>query len=81
MDETFEGDWPELFGARSTELRSVFLGDPSSPDDGVVELVEMDGMEAAPDGALHASVGFFLLSLFADLDQVLPRLARPAPAP
>jgi glyoxylase I family protein len=77
MDEHFGGDWPVLFGGSSTTLRSVFLGDPAAPDSGVVELVEMDDMEdrgtPTPIDARPAA-GFFLLSLFADLDEVLPRL-------
>ncbi len=75
MDQRFEGAWPELFGGDATTLRAVFLGDPSAPGSGVVELVEMDHM--APPGAPPPSpaAGFFLLSLFADLDEVLPRLA------
>ena len=75
MDESFKGDWPNLFGGTSTTLRSVFLGDPSTLDSGVVELVEMEGMAAAPDEATGPMAGFFLLSLFADLNEVLPRLA------
>jgi glyoxylase I family protein len=75
MDQSFEGAWSELFGGNATTLRSIFLGDPSSPASGVVELVEMDSMAppAAPPPGPEA--GFFLLSLFADLDVVLPRLA------
>jgi catechol 2,3-dioxygenase-like lactoylglutathione lyase family enzyme len=75
MDGTFDGDWPGLFGGTATTLRSVFLGDPAAPDAGVVELVALEGM--APAGAVVTSpaAGFFLLSLFADLDRVLPRLA------
>jgi catechol 2,3-dioxygenase-like lactoylglutathione lyase family enzyme len=75
MDEMFEGDWPGLFGGTSTSLRSVFLGDPSDPDAGVVELVAMGGMAPAAVEAHGPAVGFFLLSLVADLDVVLPRLA------
>ena len=47
MDHEFDGDWVTLFGARSTRLRSVFLGDPTKPDAGVVELVAFQG-GAAP---------------------------------
>jgi glyoxylase I family protein len=74
MDERFEGDWPGLFGGTSTTLRSVFLGDPAGPDSGVVELVDLGDMgPPAPTGS--PAVGFFLLSLVAELDHVLPRLA------
>lgn len=75
MDETFEGPWPELFGWRSATLRSVFLGEAAAGDSGIVELVASEGTSAdvpAPGGNVE---GFFLLSLFADLDEVLPRLA------
>jgi glyoxylase I family protein len=75
MDAPFTGDWPTLWGGTSTALRSVFLGDPASPDNGVVELVEMDDLGPAPAPAPGPTVGFLLLSLFADLDEVLPRLA------
>ena len=76
MDHAFDGPWPELFGGSETSLRSVFLGDPGSPDAGIVELVDLAGMgppAAAPAGP---AAGFFLVSLYADLDAVLPRLAR-----
>jgi catechol 2,3-dioxygenase-like lactoylglutathione lyase family enzyme len=75
MDHSFHGGWPALFGGTSTTLRSVFLGDPSTPDSGVVELVELEDMDAGTEPSTRPAVGFFLLSLFADLDQVLPRLA------
>jgi len=76
MDHTFDGPWPVLFGAASTSLRSVFLGEAAAPEAGVVELVVMDGT-APPVGAPPGPAeGFFLLSLYADLDSVLPRLAQ-----
>ncbi|GAC1396703.1 MAG: hypothetical protein NVS4B6_04430 [Mycobacterium sp.] len=40
FDHTFTGDWPTLFNARTDRLRSVFLGDPDTPDTGIIELVE-----------------------------------------
>ena len=75
MDETFEGPWPELFGTASTKLRSIFLGDASAGDSGIVELVTTEGAVATDAAAPLPAEGFFLLSLFADLDEVLPRLA------
>ena len=48
MDHVFEGDWPTLFDAPSSTLRSVFLGDPAHADAGVVELVTFD--PPGPDG-------------------------------
>jgi catechol 2,3-dioxygenase-like lactoylglutathione lyase family enzyme len=43
FDHIFSGNWPELFGANSHQLRSIFLGDPQTPDTGIVELVVMQG--------------------------------------
>jgi catechol 2,3-dioxygenase-like lactoylglutathione lyase family enzyme len=80
MDETFEGPWPDLFGTASSKLRSVFLGEGDEPESGILELVEL--LDHAGHGAATAAVpppvpdqGFFLVSLHADLDDVLPRLA------
>ena len=75
MDTEFDGDWSTLFGATATRLRSVFLGDPASPDAGIVELV---GLEGTPDGAAPSpepTTGFFLLSFFVgETHVVLDRL-------
>ena len=77
MDHVFAGDWPALFDAATRSLRSVFLGDPDDADAGIVELVEFE--EVAPtDGASGGrgpAAGFFLLSLYADIDVTLERLA------
>jgi catechol 2,3-dioxygenase-like lactoylglutathione lyase family enzyme len=75
MDQSFDGDWPTLFGGGSTTLRSIFLGDPATPDAGVVELVDLEDMDEGSEPPTRPTVGFFLLSLFADLNDVLPRLA------
>jgi catechol 2,3-dioxygenase-like lactoylglutathione lyase family enzyme len=75
----FTGDWPELFGAPSDRLRSVFLGDPQAPDAAIVELVEFVGAEAGAGQATSESrppqPGFFLLSLQRDVDEALSALA------
>jgi catechol 2,3-dioxygenase-like lactoylglutathione lyase family enzyme len=79
FDNTFTGDWPTLFGAQTDRLRSIFLGDPSTPDTGIVELVVFDGARAAPpalDGPDGPAIGFFLLSLQRDVDATLEGLAR-----
>jgi catechol 2,3-dioxygenase-like lactoylglutathione lyase family enzyme len=79
MDHEFEGDWPTLFDAPGDRLRSVFLGDPDSPDAGIVELVAFardptdDGGDAPPPAPPRP--GFFLLSFFVDVDKTLARLA------
>jgi glyoxylase I family protein len=75
FDHTFSGDWPRLFNAHSEKLRSVFLGDPSTPDTGIVELVQFEGAipgASSPDGP---AFGFFLLSLERDVDATLAGLA------
>jgi len=75
MDQPFDGDWPTLFDARSSRLRSVFLGDPAVTDAGIVELVAFDrGADPAPPPGAPA-LGFFLLSFFVDVDATLARLA------
>ena len=90
MDRGFDGDWPALFDVPTTRLRSVFLGDRSHPDAGVVELVAFGAGPPAGPGARHAAgaagpspgpppgqppAGFFLLSFFVDVEEVLGRLA------
>lgn len=76
MDERFPGDWPTLFGATSTSLRAVFLGDPSRPDSGIVELVDL-GEVGEPEGSVSGppGAGVLLLSVITDLDAALDRLA------
>ena len=75
MDQSFEGDWPSLFDAPSTHLRSVFLGDPANADAGIVELVVFDGDVALGASPGPPTTGFFLLSFFVELTSVLDRLA------
>jgi catechol 2,3-dioxygenase-like lactoylglutathione lyase family enzyme len=87
MDTEFDGDWPALFGASASRLRSVFLGDAERPDSGIVELVQfVAGARAGDNGAggddtpaaeprpTPAGAGFFLLSCYVDVDAVLERL-------
>ncbi len=76
MDHSFEGPWPALFGAATTTLRSVFLGEAGQPDSGIVELVETEGSAPPVDGGNGPAQGFFLLSLYTDLDAALARLAE-----
>jgi catechol 2,3-dioxygenase-like lactoylglutathione lyase family enzyme len=78
FDHTFTGDWSELFGAKSNQLRSIFLGDPQTPDTGIVELVEFAGADEALPATSESGLprhGFFLLSLQRDVDETLSALA------
>ncbi len=82
FDHHFTGDWPVLFGAKTDRLRSIFLGDPQTPDSGIVELVEFPGALGADVAALPTTSaatgprhGFFLLSLQREVDTTLSALA------
>jgi catechol 2,3-dioxygenase-like lactoylglutathione lyase family enzyme len=75
FDQTFTGDWPELFGAKSNRLRSIFLGDPQTPDTGIVELVVFEDADAASAPPQRPRHGFFLLSLQRDVEETLSTLA------
>lgn len=76
FDHTFTGDWPELFGARTDRLQSIFLGDPQAPDTGIVELVVFEGADGAEVPTQRPRHGFFLLSLQRDVDETLSALAE-----
>jgi catechol 2,3-dioxygenase-like lactoylglutathione lyase family enzyme len=76
FDHTFTGDWPTLFGAATDRLRSIFLGDPATPDAGIVELVVLDGVESAATAPDVPVFGFFLLSLQREVDETLDTLDR-----
>jgi catechol 2,3-dioxygenase-like lactoylglutathione lyase family enzyme len=79
MNHEFEGDWHTLFDAPGNRLRSVFLGNPDSPDAGIVELVtfvgDVRGADVAAPTPAPPRSGFFLLSFFVDVDATLKRLA------
>ena len=75
FDHHFTGDWPELFGAETDRLRSIFLGDPRTPNSGIVELVQFAGAAEAPAASRVPRHGFFLLSLERDVDTTLSALA------
>jgi catechol 2,3-dioxygenase-like lactoylglutathione lyase family enzyme len=76
FDHTFSGDWPTLFDAKTDSLRSVFLGDPQTPETGIVELVVFDGVTAPAPAPAGPAFGFFLISLQRDVDPTLTRLAE-----
>jgi catechol 2,3-dioxygenase-like lactoylglutathione lyase family enzyme len=75
FDHVFTGDWPSLFDARTDTLRSIFLGDPSAPDTGIVELVVFDNPAPVRESIAGPAPGFFLVSLNRDVDPTLHRLA------
>jgi catechol 2,3-dioxygenase-like lactoylglutathione lyase family enzyme len=76
MDTSFDGDWPTLFGARQQRLRSIFLGDPDLGESGIVELVEFSGgMADAPTPPSEPAIGFFLVSVYLQIEPALARLA------
>lgn len=76
FDHTFTGDWPTLFDAETDSLRSIFLGDPTTPETGIVELVVFDGARPAPVQTGGPALGFFLISLQRDVEPALARLAE-----
>jgi catechol 2,3-dioxygenase-like lactoylglutathione lyase family enzyme len=75
FDHVFTGDWPILFDATTDTLRSIFLGDPSAPDSGIVELVVFDKPAEARTPPTGPAIGFFLVSLNRDVEPTLRRLA------
>jgi catechol 2,3-dioxygenase-like lactoylglutathione lyase family enzyme len=75
FDHAFTGDWPELFDAKTNRLRSIFLGDPQTPDTGIVELVVFAGADDPSTPPPRPRHGFFLLSLQRDVDETLSALA------
>jgi catechol 2,3-dioxygenase-like lactoylglutathione lyase family enzyme len=75
MDYTFTGDWPTLFNARTDRLRSIFLGDPTTPDTGIVELVQLEEVMPGARPPDEPAFGFFLLSVERDVDATLAGLA------
>jgi catechol 2,3-dioxygenase-like lactoylglutathione lyase family enzyme len=75
IDHVFTGDWPTLFDVRTETLRSIFLGDPSAPDTGIVELVVFDNPAPAREAIAGPAAGFFLVSLNRDVEPALRRLA------
>jgi catechol 2,3-dioxygenase-like lactoylglutathione lyase family enzyme len=76
FDHTFAGDWPTLFGAATDRLRSIFLGDPDTPDTGILELVVLEGVQSAQPASDAPAFGFFLVSLQRNVDETLSTLAR-----
>ena len=76
FDHVFTGDWPTLFDASTDTLRSIFLGDPSTPVSGIVELVVFDNPAPERQSIAGPAPGFFLVSLNRDVEPTLRRLTN-----
>jgi catechol 2,3-dioxygenase-like lactoylglutathione lyase family enzyme len=78
QDREVDGDWPTLFGATSTTLRVVFLGNSNVPDDaaGVLELNVLPGSAVQRPPVSPPSAGLFMISYFVDVEATLARLER-----
>jgi glyoxylase I family protein len=74
MDLSFDGPWTTLFGGPADRLRSIFLGDPSDPSGGILELIDFGAVpEAERTG--ETRTGFFLVSVYREgLDELLAHL-------
>jgi catechol 2,3-dioxygenase-like lactoylglutathione lyase family enzyme len=70
----FDGPWRELFDGPEDRLGMVMLGDPGNPAAGTIELISFAG-GVEPAVAPAARRGFFLVSLYCDVDATLQRLA------
>jgi catechol 2,3-dioxygenase-like lactoylglutathione lyase family enzyme len=78
QDRMVEGDWPALFGAESTSLRVVFLGDPGVADEtaGVLELNVFPGGAATRAPVVPPPAGLSMISYFVDVEATLVRLQQ-----
>jgi len=74
MDQRFRGDWPTLLEAPGDWLRAVFLGDPNSPDGGIVRTGRSRPGPPAAEPAPPRS-GLLLVSVMVDVEAALERLA------
>jgi catechol 2,3-dioxygenase-like lactoylglutathione lyase family enzyme len=74
LQSGFDGPWRELFGGPEDRLDMVMLGDPGSPAAGTIELVAF-AKDIEPAAAPVVREGFFLVSLYCDVDATLERLA------
>jgi glyoxylase I family protein len=75
-DRVLNADLHPLLGVHTSEVRFIFLGDPASPEAGIVELLDLgtsriSGSGPGPGGPAR---GLFLLSMRTDVAAVLKRL-------
>ncbi|MCV7175382.1 VOC family protein [Mycolicibacterium sphagni] len=75
-DQVLEADLHPLLGVHTEEVRFIFLGDPASPEAGIVELLDLGSnrITASGPGPGGPARGLFLLSMRADVPAVLSRL-------
>jgi glyoxylase I family protein len=75
-DQVLQADLQPLLGVHTDEVRFIFLGDPASPEAGIVELLDRGStpIAAAGPGPGGPARGLFLLSMRADVPAVLSRL-------
>jgi hypothetical protein len=65
-------------GERTEHVRTVFLGDPASPDVGILELIDLGNGRIIdqPPAAGAPTRGVFLISFNVAVDETLARLAN-----
>jgi catechol 2,3-dioxygenase-like lactoylglutathione lyase family enzyme len=75
-DQVLKADLHPLLGVHTDEVRFIFLGDPASPEAGIVELLDLGSsrITASGPGPAGPARGLFLLSMRADVPAVLSRL-------
>jgi catechol 2,3-dioxygenase-like lactoylglutathione lyase family enzyme len=77
-DFTMAADLEALLGRPTKRVRAVFLGSPSSPQGGTLELIDLGepGFPGEPPGSGTPHRGVFLLSFLVEVSEVLGRLAE-----
>ena len=76
-DKRMDADLGPLLGVGTTSFRMVFLGADGDVDSGIVELIDMGDAELASESVQSGlpARGVFLLSIQAEVQAVLDRLA------
>lgn len=78
FDVVLDADLAPLLGVPTTKVRTIFLGDQSQPDAGVLELLDLgDGSVGdEPAGSGLPRRGAFLVSFTLPVEETLARLAE-----
>jgi catechol 2,3-dioxygenase-like lactoylglutathione lyase family enzyme len=76
VDTVMKTDVKPLLGVHTTKLRTVFLGDASNRDAGILELLDLGSADvtSGPPQTGLPSRGLFLISLQVNVEAVLARL-------